>query len=174
MSARIYMTANGQTGVSLLPAAAAGGSANVIGISNGYNRVTATAIVLDSSGSYSYSTGAWRPYNGASSNVNNRVTFVDGLQQSQISAETVAVGYSSVAGYNFQNGVCLDSVSATPGGVLGYGSLTNPLAMTAFDAFHPQLGVHFVQAMEKGNGGGGSTQTFFANSLFSLRVTLDY
>ena len=78
-----YMTANGQTGISFKPTAAAGGSNNIVGLWNAYNRVPMQSLERDSTGSYTYASTTFRATNGSDS---NRVSWVDGLQQTPVSA----------------------------------------------------------------------------------------
>jgi hypothetical protein len=142
-----YATGNGQTGVAFAPATAGGGTANILGLSNAYNRRPVIALNRDNTASWPYGTGTWRAKNAAAtgSGLNNRITFVDGLQQSLIAGnQTVFV---TAAGC--QAGLDLDSTSATP----QMGGQSNAVTMlTTPDRWGPQLGLHFVQAVEWGSG----------------------
>jgi hypothetical protein len=156
----IYMTANGETSMVFNPSAAAGGSANVLGLYNAYNRVTLTSTSSDSTSSWTYSTGTWRPENNSTS---NSVTFLDGLQQSSVrSTYTIDSTVSSV-GVFAGIGVDLDYTSgASPVKPIGFSDSTSINMLTAYGWFTPQLGLHSVQAVEYG---GGSTVTFAANGV---------
>lgn len=149
-----YTTAAGQTGVSLNPAAASGGTNNICGLWNAYNKVRQTAKSQDSAGIYAYSTQTWRATNASNS---NRITFIDGLQQCPLVAtlETPSEATNNAGNLVQAVGVNLDSTSATPlvtcaggSGVSSYWSLIVPSAH-----FAPQLGLHYVQAVEIGDTG---------------------
>ena len=141
----IYMTANGQTGMAFKPAAASGGTNNVLGVYNAYNRVTTISKSSDSTASWTYSTSTWRSANNSAS---NRVSFIDGLQQSSIRANYVIETNTSVNGIEGATGVNLDSTSASPVDPLGFTSSANLQMLSAYGRFLPQLGLHYVQAVE--------------------------
>ncbi len=158
-----YATANGQTGMAFKPAAASGGTANILGLYNAYNRVGVKAISRDSMGGtdYSYTSSTWR---AANNNNNNRISWVDGLQQSSIevinSANVYSTGSGSVQGVI---GISLDSTTAAPeatgaGGI--YTTVTPVVQITVPDSFSPQIGFHYAQRMEAAAAG----TVFFAGS----------
>lgn len=167
-----YMTANGQTGMAFKPSAASGGSNNILGLYNAYNRVRIDAMCRDSAADYNYASTTWRSANNSAS---NRVSWVDGLQLSRVlaintvtilnPASTVGVGYI---------GVDLDSTSATPeiAGGAGFTATSAQVVATgtANNAFAPQLGLHYVQRMEKISTG---TATFGGSGLNSLTLSLE-
>jgi hypothetical protein len=84
----LYATANGQTGMAFKPAATGGGANNILGLYNAYNRVTVDALSRDSTASWTYATATWQALNagGTGSGLNNRISWVDGLQQSDVLA----------------------------------------------------------------------------------------
>lgn len=159
----IYTTAAGQTGMAFQPTGAAGGSNNVLGLYNAYNRVRIVARELDSNGSWAGAANStWR---AADNNNNNRIAVVDGLQQSSILTRfklLVGPSGSVTAGI----GVDLDSTSAAPVSYAGGFSGPPYSSPTAFDSFNPQIGFHFFQAMEVST----STTTFFANETAPTRA----
>lgn len=145
----IYMTANGQTGMAFKPTAASGGTANILGVYNAYNRLPVIALSRDTTGGtdYSYNSTTWR---AANNNSNNRISWVDGLQQSTVQAINEATVYNSVSTQG-SIGTSLDSTSAAPeitasGGFLAAG--TSVQTLTAVQPFAPQLGFHYAQRME--------------------------
>ena len=152
----IYMTANGQTGMSLRPAAASGGGNCVMGIWNAYNRVLMTALSMDSTASWTYNSTTPRAANG---NNNNRVTWVDGLQQSFIKATYVVPAYGSSVN-NEVIGLGLDSTSAFSGAIGSTDDVTNVADIIGRASFYPQLGLHFIQALESVSGT-PETSTYF-------------
>ena len=168
-----YVTADGQTGMAFKPAAAAGGSNNILGLSNAYNRVPVLSIMTDSNATWTWNATTWH---AADASTANRVTFVDGLQQSPIDA-VYTCGLSPTGSSSDQPtiGVNLDSTSATPFAVSENAGATLTSATVA-DSFPPQLGLHYVQAMEAALNAG--TPTFVglnSSAAFqALRVGLWY
>lgn len=154
-----YATANGQTGMAFKPAAANGGSNNILGLWNAYNRVRYSTISHDNTASWTYSTTTWRSANNSAS---NRISWVDGLAQSGLVATlNQALGTSS-NGVEAIIGTGLDTTSTTP---LETGGTAGAIVSVATVAARPlpTLGFHFLQAMEYGT---ASTCTFYgaANS----------
>jgi len=149
----IYATANGQTGMAFKPAAAAGGSNPTLGLYNAYNRVTYLSRNQDSTTSWTYGTSTWRASDNSSS---NRVTYVDGLGQSLVSASftQLAQGGTSISA---AWGIDRDSTSATPA-TLGQFSFTTAGGGAVTTAFTPSIGLHYIQEVEWGS---GSTPIFF-------------
>lgn len=145
-------TADGQTGMAFKPSAAAGGGNNVLGLSNAYHRVPVRATSRDSTASWTYATATWR---SANNNTANRVSFVDGLQASAVDAH-YTVGNDNSGSQSGQIGVNLDSASATPN-VAGQGAATLAQSLAVSESFPPQLGFHYVQAVEYAT---GPTATF--------------
>lgn len=106
----MYATANGQTGMNFNPTAAAGGTANILGLFNAYNRVPMMALSRDSTASWSYASTTWRASNN---NANNSISFVDGLGEVRAQAHfIISVNTSSAGGMLL--GVNMNSTSATP------------------------------------------------------------
>jgi hypothetical protein len=145
----VYMTAAGETAMQFKPTAASGGTNNFLGVYNGYNRIPVKAYCRDSAGSaWTYNVATWRPADGASSNTNNRITYLDGLEQSFVAAryQTDIIANSTNSG---RIGVTIDSTSATPGGsVSGPNTVGVAVPSIGQDFYYPMLGLHYVQAME--------------------------
>jgi hypothetical protein len=133
---------------------AVGGTDNMLGVYNAYNRVPIVSSAQDSTSSWTYSTSGWRTANGSAL---NSISWVDGLQQSSAHATyAVACSGAGVAAI----GVNLDSTTAGPSGVRGVYNFGGGEGTTvSFDLFSPLLGLHYVQAMEWASG----TATFNAN-----------
>jgi len=153
-----YATGNAQTSMSMSPGSAAGGTNNFLGLYNAFNRVTTISLASDSTASWTYATPTWQ---AADANNNNRITFLDGLQQSSVRASyvietTVSNGVVGVIGVN------LDSTSASPANPIGVTSLASAQAITAYGRFQPHLGLHYAQAMEYA---GGATVTYSGNGV---------
>lgn len=154
----LYTTAAGQTGVALRPTGAAGGANNVVGLSNGYNRVPYAALNRDTTASWSIASTTWRR---ANNNANNKITFVDGLQTSAVNcrywASPSPVGVSGTATMGVEMGCQLDWSSGAPDeGVASYINSANTssviVAVTpvAVGNYYPQIGVHTIDAVEAG------------------------
>ena len=153
-----YATANGQTSMQMAPAAAAGGSNAFMALYNAYNRVTTISRSRDNTTTWTYATATWRAANASNS---NRVTYLDGLGQSQakgrysLTAQAGDTSAAAIIGVNF------DSTSATPGGATsrwgtGAGTQQGPTGIAENEL--TALGLHYAQAME--NAIAGHTSTF--------------
>jgi hypothetical protein len=143
----VYCTANGQTAFMPSTAGASGGSAVIMGIWNAYNRVLFVPKSRDTTASWTYGTVTWRPQNNSTS---NRITWLDGLAQSGVSADYAQVFSTATSGAVLY-GITFDSTTAAPeytsqvnsvaaGAVLG--SVTNTATSPGM------LGLHYCQAME--------------------------
>lgn len=136
-----FCTANGQTGVAMTPAAAAGGSANVIGLWNAYNRVGVTATMLDSNATFTLSASA----TGAIDGVGTRISLLDGLAQSAVLATQFwnvnANGQFVIFGTTRNITTALINANAgTNGGGAGF-------TFTASNTFAPALGLSAYQCV---------------------------
>lgn len=154
----IYCTANGQTGVAYQPAAANNGTNNILGLYNAYNRLGVKAICRDNTNSWTYTSATLRAANASNS---NRISFVDGLQQSHVRV-TYNSGMSVSTTGTVSAGIAigLDSTNTqASGNVSGQMSLANTQTACTFYDGLPQLGFHFIQALETNNSGAG-TSTF--------------
>jgi hypothetical protein len=176
-----YATANGQTGMAYLPAAANGGTNNILGLYNAYNRVSVKARCADTTGGtdYQVTSTTWARANG---NSNNRISWVDGLQQSSVSVSNLALEYTFGATGEGMIGTSLDSTSSVPvittacGQTITSSAVASVTSMTATDSFAPQIGFHFAQRMEVAitgtiNFSGSRTSPSGQNN--SLTLTLD-
>jgi hypothetical protein len=170
----IYCTANGQTGMAFKPAATNGGTNNILGVWNAYNRTTIQALNRDATASWTYSTFTWRAQNNSNS---NRVSWVDGLQQSSVTGVRNQYLTPNTTAAFSAAGIALDSTSASPG-VAGQADTANTVGggnAVATEAFLPQIGFHFIQALELG-GGAGTTTWYGGNGsrqLNGLTVSLE-
>ncbi len=144
----MYATANGQTGMACFPTAASGGTNNILGLWNAYNRVPITAQCLDSTVTWTYGTAAWRNANNSAS---NRISFVDGLGQSNfIGSYNQTVYNASSAGYE-DVGVGVNS-TASGGAFVSEGSGSTQNAVYAQHNSYPIMGFNYIQALEYGDG----------------------
>lgn len=168
-----YATANGQTGAAFKPSGAAGGSANIIGLWNAYNRVKTNVLERDSTASWTYATASWRAMDG---NTNNSISILDGLAQTPVKAYIQNSVFSSTAGNTTQVGINLNSTSAAPNikGVVASPTATaanNFLTQYASESFYPSLGFNVYTAMEIG---GGATGTLNTNSTYAFIIDTEY
>lgn len=160
----MYATANGQTAMQFKPAAASGGTANFMALWNAYNREEAYSLERDSKASWTYATATWQPSDGGSVNLNNRISYVDGLAQSPVGADFTDTANGSGAAGTI--GININSTTATPA-VAKYLSDTSgstALGATVIDNFPPTLGLNYIQAMEYAT---GATATFFGSGSLS-------
>lgn len=152
-----YCTANGQTGMALKPAAAAGGTANILGLYNAYNRVRTIAMSRDAtSTSWTYAVNTWRESNG---NVANRITYVDGLAESFVRGDlrqSTSATASSAGAFSVNQ----DSTATNPGAGVQAGNASTAWhgGAAATVSFPPIIGVHFLCPMERALAG---TQTMY-------------
>lgn len=167
----VYITSNGETTVNFKPSAAAGGTDNVIGIWNAYNRVPAHSICLDSASSWAQTSSGWQEVDSSPS---NRITWLDGLQQTSVAARLTTLPQPNAANSSAQIGVDLDGSTATPNVFSDnyYGSNTGYTQLTAQETFTPQPGLHYVQAMQN-VGGTGANITFYGFGVYTA-LTLDF
>ena len=176
----VYMTATGQTSMQLKPAAAAHGTSNVLGLWNAYNRVRMTAYSRDSTSNWSYSTATWR---AADNSTSNRILFIDGLQQSQITGDYSVMIANSLSAVGAYIGLNVDSSATTPN-ITSTGatasSQTTASQLNVTETFYPLLGQHYVQAVEYVSDGAGASiccATFYGfnagQRLMTLTVSLD-
>jgi hypothetical protein len=158
----IYMTAAGATTVAL-SASAGGGGGNVMGVFNAYNRSPARVMSIDSNGSWSTGSTSWRAADGST---NNRITWLDGLQQiGTIAYYKCLMQWSGSGTTNMGIGFSYNSV----GSPVIYGDVIFPAGNVVDEAIQyalvPQFGLNYVQALEaslnsvtitfNGNTGGG-------------------
>ena len=165
----MYATANGQTGISLQPAPASGGTANVIGLWNAYNRVRVSAVCSDSTASWTYGTSAIRAANNSTS---NRISIVDGLAQSTVQASYQCDMYSSSTAVTGLIGVCKNATNGLnpPGAET---NATNPQCQITSVTFYPVLGFNFYQAIEDNLTGTRTIASKAQGHYQALTVTLD-
>lgn len=140
-----------------LGAIASGGTAGFLGVWNAYNRVAMTCVVGDSTDSWTYNSTTPR---SSDNSTGMRFSFVSGLALDQ----TVAVFLQPClpnASANVTAGFGLDSTSAftryaTAGGTAVSG-------ITCYGVIGPQIGFHYVQALEASTGAGISV-TFYGDA----------
>ena len=149
----MYASANGQCTQQFKPTAASGGSANILGLWNAYNRLRITSLERDSTNNWSMNITNW---GAADASASNKITWIDGLQQSFVEATSVeltTIGNGVIASI----GVGLNTITATPnviaaGGSVGSG-VNNSQSLRVTENFPPQLGLNYISAMELASSG---------------------
>lgn len=133
-------------------AALGGGTAN-LNVWNLYNQVMMRGYVRDNTASWTYSANTVRALDGSNG---NRCNLVSGLAQHTIfAAISVHVVFAAAAAAFYGNGLALDSTSS-----YNFLSQFSNAAATAsvkalpvcIGTYAPQLGFHFIQAVEFGDG----------------------
>jgi len=162
--------------VHLKPSPVAGGSRNLIGIWNAYNRVPIESLCSDSATSWTDSSTAWEPLDNSSTNgygTYNSVTYVDGLAQSIVEGRVTTIAYNATATNGADIGVNEDSITNTPNVRAGFqaatsGTTVGATSFAATESFEPQLGLHYLQAMQWSPNGTAVTFAFNGGQTFLL------
>lgn len=166
----VYMTANGETGMQFRPSPAAGGTNNILGLYNAYNHVPIQSLERDGNTSWTYTTQAWEPLDGASSNVNNRISWLDGLQRSFVHATLSDFFYISSVTDGAGVGISLNSTTATPD-LITFTNISPAISSSGTVTFTPQLGFNYIQAMQMCYVGG--TATYYGSPYQTLIASLE-
>lgn len=134
-----------------------GGTAAILGVWNAYNRVQVAAKVSDTTASWTYNSATPRAVNASNT---NRVTFVTGLAVDAIFAcYTDGVTLPATASAFALVGFALDATNVLNRNSGG----ATPTAAIDFmwpcisGWYPPQLGQHFIQAMEQSSAGNITT-----------------
>ncbi|MGC1304652.1 MAG: hypothetical protein WA840_19960, partial [Caulobacteraceae bacterium] len=138
-----YATANGQTSMQFAPAPASGGSSNVLGLWNAYNRVAYATTEQDLSSTLWSIPATTSMINNSSA---ERITFVDGLAQSAVYA---GIGWKVFTQNNFV-ALWINENTTTGEGTLNQAVTSNIDAATFMNVtqtFTPSLGLNYIQAM---------------------------
>lgn len=134
----------------LEPAAAAGGTNNVLSVWNAYNQTIIRAVSRDSTDSWTYSTAIIRSSNNS---VSNRISFVVGLPNAYLQSRMSQFVGNSVAGANAYFSPGVDTTRAfKDGGLFGFNSTQFAIALAGFyEGPLNGIGYHYVQALERGD-----------------------
>lgn len=150
----IRTSANGTT-TWVLGGISAGGTAAFLYVYNFYNQVEVSALIQDSTNTWTYNLTTPRPYDNSTG---NRATFLIGLEQEPVFANA---NYRSIGAAGAAAGVTmfgLDSTntkSANSVGHLGIDAYTNNLQ--PFYAGYPGLGLHYLQLLERASAAASCT-----------------
>lgn len=158
-----------------LGSSAGGGGAATINLWNQYNRVQAPCYVSDSAASTAYTSATIRALNGSNT---NRITFVNGQNEDGVTctfSEIIQSG--ATAGASAAIMIGLDSTSAqasTSSQAVIFSPTAAVLEIGAVATYSglPGLGVHFLQALQQGDG--THAGTYFGGALEALTASIRY
>lgn len=126
-------------------AAAAGGTAAVVGLWNNFNRVSTGGFVRDTTSSWTYATtAAWRAANASAS---ARVTFVVGQAEDEWTARYNAVTQASSSGYA-ATGVGLDTTASYSGTTSFFAASGASSSASSEASAVGVVGQHYLAAIE--------------------------
>jgi hypothetical protein len=169
------MTANGETTVNLQPSPSAGGTDNFVGLWNAYNRVPVSSLESDSNTAWTDASTSWQTLDsgGAGSGEYNRVTYLDGLGQSSVEGSVTTIAYNATAGNGAFIGVNQDSITNTPAVRAGAesaaaGTGVGAISFASMENFSPDMGLHYLQAMQWSPNGTTATFAFNGGQTFLL------
>lgn len=167
-----YTTGAGQTAMQFSPALTTGGANGILGLWNAYRRKAVISKGSDNTGgNWTYAATTWRPMNASN---NNRISWVDGLGISPVSARESCYCTSNGLTTAY-TGMVLNSITATPkfvGANAMNGASVGVATAASENAFEPSLGFNYAQAMESAQA--GSTASFVgANGQSSYSISLE-
>ena len=133
----------------------AGGTPALLNVWNMYNRVTVGASVTDTTGTWNYTSNVVRMTNNSAG---NRINFVTGLAEDAIPTNMFQRVVASTAAGVPQSGFGLDSATAFTTAFFFFPAVAGAQsAMNASNTLPPQLGAHFIQALEVSDGAVANT-----------------
>lgn len=142
----------------ILGSAANGGGMAVLNVWNAYNRVDVTTSVVDTIGSWTYTSSTARASENSTS---NRVWFVSGLAEDGVyAAFSQRIATATVYGAFGRIGIGLDSTSSYEFHALAVSPASGVIynaPLIVQGAVSPQLGTHYLQALESGDGSNSTT-----------------
>jgi hypothetical protein len=145
--------------------------AGMLGVWNMHNRVFVATTATDATATWTYSTATYR---SANNNTANRVTWVSGLAEESSSAVHQFAISLAVNGALARAGVALDATNTADkqGTYLATANATGVLSSIAKNNYAPQLGLHFIQATEIGDGTNTATFNGGANQGLSFETRM--
>lgn len=141
---------------------AVGGSDGKFYVWNMYNRVNFATRVTDDTTSWNYSTNTPRMLNNSGQ---NRLSFVQGLQEEGVTASIRARIQIGAAGASASLGLTLDGTASMDHISFNQGNSGDQFGACVVAMIPAQLGVHFIQAVE--NADAGLSVTFVGGGQFS-------
>jgi hypothetical protein len=178
---------NGTASVDMIlgGAGVAGGESTNLGVWNAYNRVQTTLLNYDSTDTWTYTTATWRLKNAGASATANRITFVIGLSEDDLTATNLVGASNSSAGIGRAISIGLNSTAAYAGLNTGVDYREEAAGRTASHCAtfmkRAPLGFNYVAPLEFSaatgtttwNGDNGANGTFTGltiNGIFSASV----
>lgn len=144
-----YMTGNGATGMQFDPTPGNGGTNPFVALWNAFNRVLLRSRCVDSTGTWTVNTSGWTNLNSSAA---NRVNWLDGLQWSPVDAE-LNVLMQAGASQTVYTQMVLDAVNTSQGDSVIESLFTGAQWYSGQRPIAPQLGLHYIQAVEFSTGG---------------------
>lgn len=147
------------------------GTAAVLNVWNMYNRMDVCTACCENTASWNYATNTVRPPNGST---HSSVTFVSGAREECIDASFQCRAQTTTANIAMSIGLALDSTTAYDKNAQSIAQVTatNQIFLNVANTYPPQLGQHFVQALE--NSPSAATVTYAgttqANLTFRTRM----
>jgi DNA-binding beta-propeller fold protein YncE len=149
-------TTAGETAVQFYPTAATGGTDNVVGIWNAYNRIRMESVCSDSRTGWPNNSATVVPLDysaGGGTNLKNSVSYLDGLAQTFARGKVQTIAYSNAAATNCQIGVAQNSTTTYSKSSVFINAVTSPAGFgaTTFnveDNYPPTLGLNYIQGLE--------------------------
>jgi hypothetical protein len=169
----VYATSAGTSQWVIKPAAASGGTNNVLGVCNAYNRHRVSALEHDSTSSWVAGTaGTWATFNsgGTGSGLNNRITVVNCLSTDEVNwTLSAATSYTSTGAEALTVAVCVDctTTATVQDQIFNQSGLTagnEGNQVIAFGHSFAGIGLHYYQAMENGQSTGTGMTVLGGNS----------
>jgi hypothetical protein len=149
----------------------AGGTAGLFGLWNAYNRIQVKTTVTDINGSFTpYSSATIHPLDGSTT---NRVSFVQGLAEDGVGIQLQVRSAVPVSTF-WRVGVALDSTNTIDKQALiaSSAAATVNSPMVVRNEYNPQLGFHFAQAVEQGDGTNAVTSNGAADEGFFVELSM--
>jgi hypothetical protein len=148
-------TASGSTDFNFT-GSGSGGSAVNLNLWNYYNRRAVSAAVVDSGASYTYLSATFRQ---ARASTGNQINFVMGVAEDAIDISYHAISQYAGSGRNVSTGMAIDSTSAPQiFHVFQSGAANIAIGpMSTRYVFVPQMGSHFIAALEASDGANSNT-----------------
>lgn len=167
-----FFTVSAGTTSYVFGGSSAGGTAAQFYLWNMYHRVDVTTTVTDSTASWTYSTATAR---SANNSTGNRISFVMGLAEDGIDVTHNATPAANVVSATGRAGMALDATNALDKQatyIAPTAATTAVLSLAPSNTYLPQLGSHFVQATEIGDGTNTITWNGAANQGLSARLRM--
>jgi hypothetical protein len=139
------------------------GTAANFAVWNMYNRRKITTVCAENTASWTYTTATYRTPNAGTA---SRVTFLSGLAEDAIDSSYQTKGVITAG--NMGVGIALDSATTPDRTSLLLAAASTQATISVRSSYAPQLGQHFVQALETGDGVNANTFTGIAQAALNF------